>query len=341
MCWYLAMTGVMDSFGRPLRELRVSVTDRCNFRCGYCMPAELFGPGYAFLPGEELLTFDEIERVARIAVSQGVGKVRLTGGEPLLRRGIEDLVAQLACIPGLDDLAMTTNGTMLAHKAETLALAGLQRVTVSLDALDAEIFGRMNGTGADVTRVLAGIEAAWVFGLPVKINAVIRRGWNDGEILPLAEWARERGITLRFIEYMDVGETNGWRREEMVPAEEILSVLRREWRMDEIPGGRAGGTALRFRHADGGAEVGIIASVTRPFCGDCARSRLSADGRWFTCLFAGSGHDLKPMLRGGASDAVITAAVRGVWSARDDRYSELRGVDGTLQRKAEMSYLGG
>lgn len=334
------MPVLFDRLQRPLRDLRISVIDRCNFRCGYCMPAELFGPDHAFLPQSELLSFEEIERIARIAVAAGVHKLRLTGGEPLLRRGIEDLVAGLASMADAPDLALTTNGVMLAHKAEALALAGLKRVTVSLDALDAEVFARMSGTGANVSRVLAGIESSLVFGLPVKVNAVVRRGWNENQILPLVHWARESGVTLRFIEYMDVGETNGWNFADVVSAEQILALIQHEFPLTSA-GARDGATALRFQHADGKGEIGIVASVTKPFCGDCSRLRLSAEGKLFTCLFAGVGHDLKAMLRGGADDTTLAAAFGGIWQNRNDRYSEIRGLPEAPTHKAEMSYLGG
>jgi GTP 3',8-cyclase len=335
------MTTLHDRLNRPLRDLRISVTDRCNFRCGYCMPSDQFGADHAFLPKDQLLSFEEIHRLASLSIQLGVTKIRLTGGEPLLRRGIEDLVGLLASIPGNIDLAMTTNGVLLPHHAEGLALAGLKRVTVSLDALDPEIFGRMNGTGADVGRVLAGISSARVFGLPVKVNAVIRRGWNDGEILPLVRWARESGVTLRFIEYMDVGETNGWKMEEVVSASEILDRVNDEFSLTALPPAHPGETALRFRHADGRGEIGIIASVTRPFCGDCSRLRLSAEGKLFTCLFAATGHDLRALLRGGADDATLSSSLASIWSDRSDRYSELRGRLDPRGQKAEMSYLGG
>ncbi len=335
------MTTLHDRLNRPLRDLRISVTDRCNFRCGYCMPSDQFGADHAFLPKDQLLSFEEIHRLASLSIQLGVTKIRLTGGEPLLRRGIEDLVGLLASIPGNIDLAMTTNGVLLPHHAEGLALAGLKRVTVSLDALDPEIFGRMNGTGADVGRVLAGISSARVFGLPVKVNAVIRRGWNDGEILPLVRWARESGVTLRFIEYMDVGETNGWKMEEVVSASEILDRVNDEFSLTALPPAHPGETALRFRHADGRGEIGIIASVTRPFCGDCSRLRLSAEGKLFTCLFAATGHDLRALLRGGADDATLSRSLASIWSDRSDRYSELRGRLDLRGQKAEMSYLGG
>ncbi len=328
-----------DLLKRPLGDLRVSVTDRCNFRCRYCMPAEQFGPAHRFLPREEILSFEEIVRIARIATGLGVRKLRLTGGEPLLRRNLEDLVAMLSTIDGVEDLAMTTNGTLLAHHAEALALAGLQRVTVSLDALDPDIFARMNGVGARVDRVLAGISTAQTFGLPVKVNTVIQRGVNESEILPLVAWAREQGVTLRFIEFMDVGETNHWDRSQVVSAAEVLLEIQKRFPLTPLPANRNGETAGRWQHADGRGEIGIIASVSAPFCGDCNRLRLSADGHLYRCLFAAHGHDLRPLLRGGGDDGLLRTTLQGIWSSRDDRYSELRG---SLQaHKAEMSYLGG
>jgi len=329
----------VDRLGRGVRDLRISLTDRCNFRCRYCMPVEVFGPGYRFLPREDLLSFEEIVRITRLVVPLGVEKVRLTGGEPLLRRGIEDLVAMLSSIEGVKDLAITTNGVLLAHHAEALALAGLSRVTVSLDAMDPEIFARMNGVGAKVDRVLAGINAAQTFGLKVKVNAVIQRGVNEGEVLPLARWAKAQGVDLRFIEYMDVGETNGWKLAEVVSAAELLEILATEF--DLVPRDPAyrGEVAVHWRHRDGVGEIGVISSVTRPFCRDCQRLRLSADGKFFTCLFAADGHDIRALLRGGAGDQVLQSAVRGLWSVREDRYSEERGL--VPHPKAEMSYLGG
>ncbi len=303
------------------------------------MPVEVFGPGYAFLPKEDLLGFEEIVRLVRVMVGLGVGKVRLTGGEPLLRRGLEDLVAMIAAVDGVEDLAMTTNGVLLAHHAEGLALAGLKRVTVSLDALDPEIFARMNGVGARVDRVLAGVDAARVFGLPVKVNAVIQRGVNEGEILPMARWAKERGVDLRFIEYMDVGESNGWEMGEVVSGEEILGILRSEFSLDVREEAYRGEVAAHWRHADGSAEIGLIRSVTRPFCRDCQRLRLSADGKLFTCLFSAHGHDIRGVLRGGFPDEAMREVVSAIWQAREDRYSEERG--GVQRAKAEMSYLGG
>lgn len=322
-----------------MRDLRISLTDRCNFRCRYCMPVEVFGPGYRFMPREDLLSFEEIVRLTGVLVPMGVGKVRLTGGEPLLRRGIEDLVAMLSAIEGVHDIALTTNGVLLAHHAEALALAGLSRVTVSLDALDPGIFARMNGVGAKVERVLAGINAALAFGLKVKVNAVIQRGVNEGEILPLARWAKAAGVDLRYIEYMDVGESNGWKLAEVVPAAELLEVLAAEFDLEPREPAYRGEVAAHWRHRDGSGELGVIASVTRPFCRDCQRLRLSADGKLFTCLFAADGHDVRGLLRGGAGDDRLSAAVAGIWMARADRYSEERGE--VTRPKAEMSYLGG
>lgn len=303
------------------------------------MPIEDFGPDHKFVSRSELLSFEEILRVVRISVSLGVRKIRLTGGEPLMRRGLEDLVAMLAAIEGVEDLAMTTNGVLLAHRAEELVLAGLSRVTVSLDALDPDQFARMNGVGAKVDRVLAGVESAQAFGLPVKVNAVIQRGVNEDQILPLARWADEKNVDLRYIEYMDVGETNGWKMPEVVGGEEILGILRGEFEIEPIDPAYRGEVAKRWRRADGSSEIGVITSVTQPFCGDCHRVRLSAEGKLFTCLFAGSGHDLRGILRSGADDDFIATTIAGIWSARDDRYSELRGK--VVQNKAEMSYLGG
>ncbi|MBK1881786.1 GTP 3',8-cyclase MoaA [Luteolibacter pohnpeiensis] len=329
----------VDQLGRGLRDLRISVTDRCNFRCRYCMPAEVFGPGYAFLPKQDLLSFEEMMRLIRIMVPLGVEKIRLTGGEPLLRQGLEDLVAMIASVPGVKDIAMTTNGVLLGHHAERMALAGLDRVTVSLDALDPVIFSKMNGTGAKVERVLKGIETAQVFGLPVKVNAVIQRGVNEKEILPLARWAKATGVDLRYIEYMDVGETNGWAMGEVVSGDEILTELASEFELEARPAAYRGEVAVHWKHRDDGREVGLIRSVTKPFCRDCQRLRLSADGKIFTCLFAADGFDLRGMLRGEMDDSGVAAAISGIWSNRADRYSEERGS--VTRPKAEMSYLGG
>lgn len=303
------------------------------------MPTEVFGPGYAFLPKDDLLTFDEILRVVRVMVPLRVGKIRLTGGEPLLRRGIADLVSMIVSVDGVRDLAMTTNGILLAHHAEELVLAGMSRVTVSLDALDPKVFAKMNGTGAKVERVVSGIMAAKNFGLPVKVNAVIQRGVNEQEILPLAHWALETEVDLRFIEFMDVGETNSWNMDEVVTGGEILVILSKDFKLIPRQPAYRGEVAVNWRHRGSEREIGLIQSVSKPFCADCQRLRLSADGRLFTCLFAGSGHGLREILRSTASDETVSTAVRGIWSARSDRYSELRGEG--AGKKAEMSYLGG
>lgn len=336
---FLEPMEMTDKLGRGLRDLRISVTDRCNFRCRYCMPAEIFGPSYAFLPKDELLSFEEIIRLVRLCIPLGVGKIRLTGGEPLLRRGIADLIAMISSIEGVKDLAMTTNGVLLAHHAEGLALAGMNRVTVSLDAIDAEIFGKMNGTGAKVERVLSGIMAAKNFGLPVKVNAVIQRGVNESQILPLAHWAHEASVDLRFIEYMDVGETNGWNMKHVVTGGDILDILSRDFQLTPRDPAYRGEVAINWRHETFKNEIGLIRSVSAPFCSDCQRLRLSADGKLFTCLFTEHGHDIKQILRSESNDTVLSQAICGIWTSREDRYSELRGKIG--MKKAEMSYLGG
>lgn len=302
------------------------------------MPIEVFGPGYRFLEREEILSFEEIETLVRTSVRLGVRKVRLTGGEPLLRNGVENLVALLASVDGVEDLALTTNGVLLAHHAEGLRLAGLDRVTVSLDALDAEVFAKMNGVGAKVERVLRGIDAALMQGFPVKVNAVIQRGVNEGEILPLVTWARERGVTMRFIEYMDVGESNGWKMDEVLSGAEIVKRVGEAYALEESIPSYRGEVARRWQFADGG-EMGVIESVTRPFCGDCTRMRVSAEGRIFTCLFTGEGLDVKSLLRKGATEEELQETLARIWSGRRDRYSEERGE--VTVKKAEMSYLGG
>ena len=330
---------ITDRLGRPLETLRVSITDRCNFRCVYCMPKEVFGRDYAFLDRKELLSFEEIERVARIFAGLGVRTLRLTGGEPLVRRNVEHLVELLAAIPGLE-LALTTNGSLLPQKAEALARAGLGRVTVSLDSLDEDAFRSLNDVDFPVTRVLEGIEAATAAGLPVKVNAVIKRGVNEESVVRLAERFRGTGHTLRFIEYMDVGHTNGWRLDDVVPADEIVRRIDASWPLEPVPG-RADETALRFRYRDGAGEIGVIASVTKPFCGGCSRARLSAEGRLYTCLFAVKGHDLRAPLRLGTADEEIAETLRGIWGRRTDRYSELRTTATASLPKVEMSYIGG
>jgi cyclic pyranopterin phosphate synthase len=303
------------------------------------MPAEVFGPDYAFLPKAEILRFEEIERLVRAMVPLGVRKVRLTGGEPLMRRSMEDLVGLLAAIDGVEDLALTTNGILLAHHAEALSLAGLTRVTVSLDAIDPGIFARMNGVGAKVDRVLMGIRTARLHGLPVKVNAVIQRGVNEAEVLPLVRMARQEGVVMRFIEYMDVGETNGWEMKDVVSMAELLETIGAEFPLEPVAPKDPGEVAKRFRLADGSAEIGFISSVTQPFCSGCQRLRLSADGKLFTCLFSAAGHDVKGLLRKEPDDEVLRGMVSALWSERTDQYSEERGEGN--RPKAEMSYLGG
>ena len=329
----------LDTFGRPLRDLRISVTDRCNFRCVYCMPKEVYGRDHRFLDRRELLTFEEIARVAGIFVGAGVTKLRITGGEPLVRRDLERLIASLA---ELDvDLTLTTNASLLRQKARLLADAGLRRITVSLDSLDDEQFRALNDVDFPVDRVLDGIDAASEAGLPVKVNAVIKRGVNDDQIVPMAAFFRERGHTLRFIEYMDVGHTNGWRLDDVVPAREIVARLDEAFGVEPADANYRGEVAQRWRYRDGRGEVGVIASVTQPFCGDCTRARLSAEGKLFTCLFALRGHDLRALIRSGATDEELEASVRSVWGGRTDRYSELRSERTTGLDKIEMSYIGG
>jgi cyclic pyranopterin phosphate synthase len=331
-----------DTRGRPLRDLRISVTDRCNFRCVYCMPRAVFGPDHAFLPRAELLTSEEIARLVSIFTRLGVEKVRLTGGEPLVRRELPTLVGTLAAIPGVGDLTLTTNGVLLPEHAADLKAAGLDRVTISLDADDDATFMRMNDAGVPVSKVLAGIEAAEAAGLgPIKLNMVVKRGWNEHAILPMARRFRGTGRILRFIEYMDVGHSNGWRLDEVVSADEILATIGAEFPLEPMEPTKQGEVAERFRYVDGGGEIGIIASVSRPFCGDCNRARLSADGQLYTCLFATTGHDLRAVVRAGASDDEIEAAVRRIWEVRDDRYSEIRSAETAALPKVEMSYIGG
>ena len=332
--------GLTDTLGRPLRDLRISVTDRCNFRCVYCMPSEVFGRDYRFLPRRELLTFEEIERAARVFVDLGVTKLRLTGGEPLLRRDVEELVARLAAIADVD-LTLTTNAALLAQKAGALADAGLTRVTVSLDSLDDEVFRVMNDVDFPVARVLAGIDAAAEAGLPVKVNVVVKRGLNEGSVVDIARRFRGTGHAVRFIEYMDVGATNGWRMDDVVQAAEIVAAIGAEFPLEPEEPLYRGEVAQRYRYRDGEGEIGVIASVTQPFCGDCTRARLSADGKLYTCLFAIRGHDLRAILRSGANDEELDAAIRAVWERRTDRYSELRTEDTSSLRKVEMSYIGG
>jgi cyclic pyranopterin phosphate synthase len=332
---------ITDRLGRPVRDLRISVTDRCNFRCVYCMPKEVYGRDYAFLPRRELLTFEEIERVARVFAALGVRKLRITGGEPLVRRDLEVLIGKLARIGPLD-VTLTTNGALLAAKAAALAEAGLSRITVSLDSLDDETFRRMNDVDFPVTRVLAAIEAASDAGLaPVKVNVVVKRGLNDDGIVEMARFFRGTGHVLRFIEYMDVGHTNGWRLDDVVPAAEIVRRIDDAFPLEPVEAAYRGEVARRYRYRDGTGEIGVIASVTQPFCGDCTRARISADGKLYTCLFAVRGHDLRALLRAGATDDDLADELAGVWGARDDRYSELRSAETADLERVEMSYIGG
>jgi len=331
-----------DAFGRRLRDLRVSVTDRCNFRCRYCMPRELFGADHAFLTREELLSFEEITRLARVFAGLGVEKIRLTGGEPLLRRDLPTLVGMLADVDGVSDLTMTTNGSLLRAWARPLADAGLSRMTVSLDAVDPDLFARVSDTKVPLERVLDGLAAAGEAGFSaIKVNAVIRRGVNDDQIVPLARFGRDHGLTVRFIEYMDVGETNGWRLDHVVPSAEVVERLAGVFPIEPVDPAYTGEVAARWRYTDGGGEFGVISSVTEPFCATCTRARLSAVGECYTCLFASSGTDLRAPLRDGASDDELTRLVAGVWGERTDRYSQLR-TEGTSELpKVEMSYIGG
>ena len=330
-----------DKFGRPLRDLRISVTDRCNFRCSYCMPKELFGHDYEFLPREDLLTFEEIARVAQVLSTQGIRKIRLTGGEPLLRRDIEILVEMLAQIPDIE-LAMTTNASILEAKAQSLKGVGLDRITVSLDALDEETFKVMNDVDFPVQRVLDGIQAAADVGFkPLKINMVVKRGVNEKDILPMARYFHNSGHILRFIEFMDVGSTNGWRMEDVVSAQEIVNIINAKMPIEPLEPNYQGEVANRWRYKDGGGEVGVIASVTQPFCGSCTRLRLSAKGELYTCLFGINGHDLRTMIRAGATDREIADRITEIWRPRQDRYSEIRSSETTSLPKVEMSYIGG
>ena len=333
---------LFDGLNRPLHDLRISITDRCNFRCVYCMPKEVFGRDFVFLPASQLLSFEEITRIAAAFVRLGVTKIRVTGGEPLVRRDVEKLVAMLAALPGLRDLTLTTNGALLARKASALREAGLRRVTVSLDSLDDDTFKAMNDVDFPVERVLEGIEAARAAGMePVKVNMVVKRGLNDDSILPMARRFQGTGIILRFIEYMDVGTTNGWQLRDVVPAAEIIERISGEFPLEPLDANYRGEVAARYRYTDGAGEVGVIASVTQPFCGACTRARLSAEGMLYTCLFASGGHDLRSLVRSGASDADLEQAITSVWTARVDRYSELRTRATIPLRKVEMSHIGG
>ncbi|MDA0708937.1 MAG: GTP 3',8-cyclase MoaA [bacterium] len=336
------MPQLTDTRKRPVRDLRISVTDKCNFRCPYCMPAEIFGESYVFLPREEILTFEEITRVARVFVAQGVNKIRITGGEPLLRRDLPDLVRQLVAIEGLEDLTLTTNGYLLADAAPALRQAGLHRLTVSLDAVDDATFNVMSGRAHGSDRVLAGIAAAERAGFStIKVNAVIQRGVNDHIVVDLAKHFRRSAHILRFIEFMDVGNRNNWKMEQVVPAAEIIARIHDAFPLTAAAPNYRGEVARRYRYADGGGEIGMIASVTQPFCGDCTRARLSTDGKFYTCLFVSEGHDLRDVMRSGASDEVLSGRIGEIWRAREDRYSEIRFDHTPEARKVEMYQIGG
>ena len=335
-----------DALNRPIRDLRVSVTDRCNFRCIYCMPREIFGPGYKFVPRNDLLKLEEIARITRLFSGHGVRKVRITGGEPMIRRNLERLIEMLRDIDGVTDISMTTNASMLTMKrAASLRAAGLNRINISLDAIDEQTFQRVNDVDFPVAKVLEGIDNAHAVGFDaVKVNAVIRRGYNEHSILPLAQHFHGTGTVLRFIEFMDVGTTNKWNLEEVIPAEELVEIIDKEMPIESLQPNYSGEVAKRWRYSDGGGEVGFITSVTQSFCGDCSRARLSAVGKVYTCLFAATGQDLRGMLRAGASDEEISRFIGRIWSQREDRYSELRGqipVTAETAPRVEMSHIGG
>lgn len=344
-------TGLLgDALGRPLRDLRISVTDRCNFRCNYCMPKSIFDKDYPYLPHSALLSFEEITRVARVFAAHGVQKIRLTGGEPLLRKNIEILIEQLTALRTREgqpmEITLTTNGSLLERKARDLKSAGLRRVTVSLDGLDDAVFRAMNDVDFPVADVLRGIDAAREAGLgPVKVNMVVKRGTNEDQILPMARFFKGSGVVLRFIEYMDVGATNGWRMDEVLPGSEVVQRIHQALPLVQLEPAAPGETAERWGYADGSGEIGVISSVTQAFCRDCNRARLSTEGLLYLCLFATQGHDLKPLVRGGASDEDLASAIGALWQRRDDRYSELRASmppdPGVGARRIEMSYIGG
>ena len=333
---------INDRFDRPFRDLRISVTDRCNFRCTYCMPAEIFGEKYQFLPKAKLLTFEEITRLAQLLIGLGAVKIRLTGGEPLVRNNVEQLVSMISKLSGLEDLTMTTNGYLLPQKAQLLKDAGLNRISISLDSLDEETFKLMNGRGFSTSKVLEGISAAEKVGFsPLKINVVVQRNINDSSILDMARYFKERGHTVRFIEYMDVGNLNGWKMDEVVTAKEIVDLIHREMPVEPVTSTYHGEVANRYRYLDGSGELGVIASVTKPFCGECTRLRLSPEGELFTCLFGTSGTDIREHVRSAASDDEIETVIRKTWATRADRYSEKRTSKTELRRKVEMYHIGG
>ncbi|MFD1927441.1 GTP 3',8-cyclase MoaA [Sporosarcina siberiensis] len=336
------MQTIIDKLGRPIRDLRISVTDRCNFRCTYCMPKEVFGDDYAFLPKSELLSFEEIERLAKLFASLGVKKLRLTGGEPLMRRGLPDLVKKLIVIDGIEDIGLTTNGVLLRQAAQPLYDAGLRRLNMSLDALDPEIFGVLNGRGIKPDFILSNIDFAREIGFEIKVNMVVQKGVNESEILPMAAYFKERGITLRFIEFMDVGNDNGWSFDKVVTKKEIYEMLSEVYEMEPSDEDYFGEVAKRYRYMDSESEVGFITSVSESFCSSCTRARLSSDGKFYTCLFASSGFDLRELIRSGLPDDELLEAIRNVWEGRTDRYSDERTEQTAKNRKKiGMSYIGG
>ncbi|SDZ58429.1 cyclic pyranopterin phosphate synthase [Evansella caseinilytica] len=338
------MTLIKDRLGRPLRDLRISVTDRCNFRCRYCMPPEIFNKDFQFLPKSDVLTFEEIAHLSKLFVSKlGIEKIRITGGEPLMRQNLSRLIAMVRLSSGIEDIAMTTNGSLLPRYADELKKAGLKRVTISLDSLNDEKFRYINGRNIGVRTVLDGIEAAVEAGLDVKLNMVVKRGMNDDDILPMAKYFKETGVILRFIEYMDVGNSNGWKLDHVVSKKEIFSIINKELSLETLEANYTGEVADRFRYKDGGSEIGIISSVTDAFCSTCTRARLSADGKLVTCLFASEGHDIKTLLRSGATDDELVARINEIWGNRVDRYSEerLKNTDKQQMKKIEMSHIGG
>lgn len=336
------MAQVVDKFGRPIRDLRISVTDKCNFRCTYCMPKEIFGDDYVFLPEDQLLSFDEVTRLGYIFASLGVKKFRITGGEPLLRKNLPNLIERLANIPGIEDIGLTTNGVMLGRQAEDLYNAGLHRLNLSLDALSPDVFGEMNGRGTNPQIILKNIELAKEMGFQMKVNMVVKKGVNEGEILPMATHFKERGIILRFIEFMDVGNDNAWSFEKVLTKKEIYHMLQEEFELEPVEKDYFGEVAQRYRYKDNGVEVGFITSVSESFCSSCTRARLGSDGKLYTCLFASSGFDIREMLRSGKTDEEITEAITGVWSNRTDRYSDERTEETARKRKKiNMSYIGG
>ncbi|MDY0942082.1 GTP 3',8-cyclase MoaA [Priestia megaterium] len=334
---------IVDTLKRPLRDLRLSVTDRCNFRCRYCMPEEIFGADYPFLPAENILSFDELERLTRLFASLGVKKVRITGGEPLLRKDLPDLINRLKQIEGIDDIAITTNGSLLKKHAEALSKAGLSRVTVSLDSLDEVRFQELNGNRGSVKRVLEGIEAAALVGISVKINMVVQKGKNEQDILPMARYFKGKKHTLRFIEYMDVGNSNGWKMDEVITKKQILDIVGQEMPLEEIPSHYTGEVATRYRYVGTEEEIGIISSVTDSFCSTCSRARVSAEGKLYTCLFASKGYDLRKLIRSEASDRTVCDTISDIWNQRKDRYSDERANGRRVQgaEKVEMSHIGG